>query len=76
MTARMAVFMFVFVGLAPLSGAATGALLRGLPVPTLFVAAGALLTGMALFARLGSRMRGLGDLPAGPAPVAPEAAGH
>lgn len=72
----MAVFMFVFVGLAPLSGAATGALLRELPVPTLFVAAGALLTGMALLARLGSRMRCLGDLPAGPAPLAPEVAGH
>ena len=70
----MAVFMFVFVGLAPLSGAATGALLRGLPVPTLFVAAGALLTGMALLARLGSRMRGLGGLPAGPAPVVPDVA--
>lgn len=68
----MAVFMFVFVGLAPLSGAATGALLRGLPVPTLFVVAGALLTGMALVARLGPRMRRLGDLPSGPTPGAAE----
>lgn len=59
----MALFMFIFVGLAPLSGAATGALLRWVPVATLFSAAGGLLTALALLALLGPRLRRLGDAP-------------
>lgn len=60
----MSLFMFVFVGLGPLSGVATGALLRWLPLPRLFAAAGVLLTVLALLAMLGPRLRRLGSTPA------------
>jgi MFS family permease len=59
----MSVFMFVFVGLAPLSAAAAGVLLRWLTPATLFAAAGGLLVvlvGIAL-AWPGSPMRRLGE---------------
>ena len=59
----MSLFMFIFVGLGPLSGAATGALLRWLPVEVLFAAAGALLSALALGAMLAPRMRQLGGMP-------------
>ena len=60
----MSLFMFIFVGLGPLSGAATGALLRWLPLQQLFTGAGLLLTALALLAMLGPRMRRLGSTPA------------
>ena len=59
----MSLFMFIFVGLGPLSGVATGALLRWLPVEVLFAAAGALLSALALGAMLTPRMRRLGGMP-------------
>ena len=60
----MSLFMFIFVGLGPLSGVATGALLRWWPIDLLFAAAGALLSALALGAMLAPRMRRLGDAPA------------
>ena len=48
----MAVFMGIFLGLAPLSAAATGALLRHLSVGELFCAGGALLLAAAIAAAL------------------------
>lgn len=65
----MALFMFIFVGLGPLSGAATGALLRWVSLPTLFAGAGALLTALALLAMMGPRMRRLGDGPVAAMPA-------
>ena len=59
----MSLFMFIFVGLGPLSGVATGALLRWWPIDLLFAAAGALLSALALGAMLAPRMRRLGDAP-------------
>jgi MFS family permease len=56
----MGLFMFIFVGLAPLSGAATGALLRWLPVEALFTGAGIALTAIALASLSAPRMRRLG----------------
>ena len=50
----MAVFMGIFLGLAPLSAAATGALLRHLSVGELFCAGGALLLAAAVAAALWS----------------------
>jgi len=61
----MSVFMFVFVGLAPLSAAATGALLRGVPLTAVFAGAGGLLIAIVAFALLGSRMRRLADVEPG-----------
>lgn len=57
----MSLFMFIFVGLAPLSAAATGGLLRVVPLQAVFVAAGGLLVLIVLAALLGSRMRKLSD---------------
>ncbi|MNT09791.1 hypothetical protein D3C72_1445930 [compost metagenome] len=48
----MALFMGIFLGLAPLSAAATGALLRHLSVGELFCAGGALLLAAAIAAAL------------------------
>lgn len=62
----MSLFMFVFVGLAPLSAAATGALLRVLPLPTLFSAAGVLLVAVVAVAMTTS-MRRLGSTQPSPA---------
>ena len=59
----MSLFMFIFVGLGPLSGVATGALLRWMPVEMLFAAAGLLLSALALGAMLAPRMRRLGGTP-------------
>ncbi|HSW08878.1 MAG TPA: MFS transporter, partial [Aquabacterium sp.] len=60
----MSLFMFIFVGLAPLSAAATGGLLRVLPLTAMFIGAGALLVAIVLAALAGSRMRHLGEAPA------------
>lgn len=59
----MSVFMFVFVGLAPLSAAAAGAVLRWVALPTLFAAAGGLLVALVALAAAwpGSPMRRLGE---------------
>lgn len=59
----MSLFMFVFVGLAPLSAAVTGAVLRWVALPTLFAVAGGLLVALvgAALAWPGSPMRRLGE---------------
>jgi predicted MFS family arabinose efflux permease len=60
----MSVFMFIYMGLAPLSSAATGWVLRSVSLPTLFMAAGAALVGLVLLALVGSGMRQVTDGPA------------
>jgi len=57
----MSVFMFIYMGLAPLSSAATGWLLRSISLPTLFTAAGAALVGLVLLALIGPSMRQVTD---------------
>lgn len=59
----MSVFMFIYMGLAPLSSAATGWLLRSIGLPTLFTGAGAALVGLVLLAFMGSAMRQVTDGP-------------
>jgi len=63
----MSLFMFIFVGLAPLSAAATGALLRWVALPDLFAGAGGLLVLIVLLALVGSRMRRLDEVLSVPA---------
>ncbi len=60
----MSVFMFIFMGLAPISSAATGWVLRSVSLPTLFTAAGGALVVLVLFALAGSGMRQVNDAPA------------
>jgi MFS family permease len=64
----MSLFMFIFVGLAPLSAAATGAILRWVPLTAVFAGTGALLVLIVVLALLwpGSRVRQLGPA-SGPA---------
>jgi len=66
----MSIFMFVFMGLAPLTAALAGWLASRLSLPMLFGGAGACLTGAALLAWLFTPLRGLTDtpLPAKPTP--------
>ena len=60
----MSVFMFIYMGLAPISSAVTGWVLRSVSLPTLFTAAGGALVGLVLLALVGSRMRQVTDGPA------------
>ena len=60
----MSVFMFIYMGLAPLSSAATGWVLRSVSMPTLFTAAGGALVALVLLALAGSGMRQVTDAPA------------
>ena len=53
----MSIFMFIFMGMAPLSAAATGWLLTVLPLAQLFMGGGALLVGLAAGAWLLTPMR-------------------
>ncbi|HEU4842672.1 MAG TPA: MFS transporter [Burkholderiaceae bacterium] len=53
----MSIFMFIFMGLAPLAAAATGALLNALSLTGLFVGAGAFLLAAATVAWLFTPMR-------------------
>lgn len=66
----MSLFMFVFVGLAPLSAAAAGGLLRVVPLQAVFAGTGALLVGIVVLAAAGSRMRRLVDPPMPQRPAA------
>lgn len=52
----MSLFMFIFMGLAPLSSAATGWLLHSLALSTLFLASGALLVVIVVVALLATQM--------------------
>lgn len=61
----MSVFMFIYMGLAPLSSAITGWALRSIALPTLFTAAGTTLVALVLLALAGSSMRTVTDGPAG-----------
>jgi hypothetical protein len=53
----MSIFMFIFMGMAPLSAAATGWLLTVVPLPQLFMGGGALLVGLAACAWVLTPMR-------------------
>ena len=63
----MSMFMFIFLGLAPLSGAVTGWMLRSITLTQLFVGSGGLLVCIALLALLASPVRQVTD---GPRPLA------
>ena len=60
----MSVFMFIYMGLAPISSAVTGWVLRSVSLPTLFMAAGGALVALVLLALAGSGMRQVSDAPA------------
>lgn len=57
----MSMFMFIFLGLAPLAGALTGWLLRHISLAQLFLGCGGLLLCLALGAMLGSPLRQVRD---------------
>ncbi len=57
----MSMFMFIFLGLAPLSGAVTGWMLRSITLTQLFVGSGGLLVCIALLALVGSPVRQVTD---------------
>jgi MFS family permease len=59
----MSMFMFIFLGLAPLSGAATGWLMRTITPSQLFMGSGGLLFCLALGAMAGSPVRHVTDNP-------------
>jgi hypothetical protein len=59
----MSMFMFIFLGLAPLSGAVTGWMLRFITLPQLFVGSGGLLVCIALLALVASPVRQVTDGP-------------
>jgi len=60
----MGLFMAIVMGLPPMAAAATGALLRWLPLPAVFMAAGVALLVVAVLAALFTPMRRLVDAPA------------
>jgi len=57
----MSLFMFIFLGLAPLSSAATGWLMQGLSLPALFLGSGLLLLGIVAVALPASGLRQVKD---------------
>ena len=60
----MSLFMFIFMGLAPVSAAITGWIMRGVTLGQLFAACGGTLVVLAAIAFAGSQMRNVSD--AGP----------
>lgn len=56
----MSLFMFIFLGVAPLSAAVTGWLMRGLPLEQIFFGAGAILIAIVLAALTSPRVRAIG----------------
>ena len=64
----MSVFMFVFLGIAPVSAAITGWLMRSITLEQLFVSCGALLIGIVLVAFATSPMRTISEIRSAPAP--------
>lgn len=60
----MSIFMFIFMGLAPLAAALTGALLSVITLTGLFVCAGAFLVAAVVLAWLCTPIRGITDAPA------------
>lgn len=59
----MALFMFIFMGLAPLSAAVTGWIMQSVTLPALFAASGGTLLALALLAWLFTPMRRVSDSP-------------
>lgn len=59
----MSLFMFIFMGIAPVSAALTGWLMRSVTVGQLFAGSGVLLFVIALIALLASPMRAVSDFP-------------
>ncbi|MED5621934.1 MFS transporter [Ideonella sp. BN130291] len=59
----MSIFMFIFLGVAPLSGALTGWVMRGVALPTLFIACGAALVAAVGVALCFTRIRHVTDAP-------------
>ena len=57
----MSLFMFIFMGLVPMSAAATGWVLRGITLGQLFAGCGVLLLGLVAVAAFGSQMRNMRD---------------
>ena len=57
----MSLFMFIFMGLAPMSAAVTGWIMRGVTLAQLFAACGATLVALAAIAFAGSQMRNVTD---------------
>lgn len=58
----MAMFMFIFMGIAPLSSALTGLLMRSITLPQLFAVCGALLVVIVAITFALSGMRGIADV--------------
>jgi hypothetical protein len=58
----MALFLFIFMGVAPISSAVTGWLMRAMTLGQLFAGSGALLVGIVMIAFAVSRMRSISDL--------------
>lgn len=63
----MALFMFIFMGVAPISAAITGWAMRTVTLAQVFAASGALLIAIVMIALAASRMRFISDSP--PSPV-------
>ena len=59
----MSLFMFIFMGLAPMSAAVTGWVMRGITLGQLFAASGGALVTLAVLAFAGSRIRNVSDAP-------------
>ncbi|AZP13848.1 MFS transporter [Undibacterium parvum] len=60
----MSIFMFIFMGIGPVSAAITGWVMRSISTSQLFIGSGALLILIVLLALLGSSMRSVVDQPA------------
>ena len=60
----MSIFMFIFMGIGPVSAAITGWVMRSISTSQLFIGSGALLILIVLLALLGSGMRSVVDQPA------------
>jgi hypothetical protein len=59
----MSMFMFIFLGLAPLSSAITGWILRSVTLTQLFIGSGGMLVCIALAALVASPVRQVTDRP-------------
>ncbi len=58
----MSLFMFIFMGLAPMSASVTGWLMRGITLGQLFAGCGAILVALAALAFVGSQLREVSDV--------------
>lgn len=65
----MSIFMFIFMGLAPVSASVTGWVMRSVTTAQLFLACGGLMLAVVAAALLSSRMRHIADGPGAPAPA-------